>query len=270
MKLFFRQLGAGYPLVILHGLYGSSDNWISVGRALSDKYEVFLIDQRNHGQSPHSPSHTYEDLSQDLLQFLDDHNLEQPIIVGHSMGGKVAMQFASTYPHRVKGLVVVDILPSSYRKDLGVGLEQENQHAKILSSLLMLPIGSATSRDDLDTAFAQNIKDDRVRQFLLKSVKRSHTGGFQWQLNVEGLSQNLPALMNSVLPEGGQQPLHVPTLFLRGEKSPYVHTEGVKKISSWFENYQIKTIANAGHWVHAENPQDLMAELNRFANKLLG
>jgi pimeloyl-ACP methyl ester carboxylesterase len=135
MRLYYRELGKGEPLVILHGLYGSSDNWMSIGRELSSKYRVILVDQRNHGQSPHNNSHTYSDLALDLLELFDLLHLGEAIIVGHSMGGKVAMLFAAQYPDKVKALVVVDILPYSYREENGFGNTQEHEHRKILAAL---------------------------------------------------------------------------------------------------------------------------------------
>lgn len=270
MKLHARQLGSGEPLVILHGLYGSSDNWISVGRELSDRYKVILVDQRNHGRSPHSPSHTYKDLAEDLLELFDYEKLDSAIIIGHSMGGKVAMEFASKYPGRVKGLVVVDILPSSYSELTEEAMGQENQHAKILSSLLMLRLDLATSRDVLDESLSHHIADKRIRQFLLKSVRRADDGGFQWQLNVEALSQNLNSIMGSVPTSELGKPISIPTLFLKGEKSNYVYPQGEEQLKTLFSNYEVKSIRNAGHWVHAENPTELLSEIHLFINKIKG
>ncbi len=269
MKLYSKQLGSGHPLVILHGLYGSSDNWLSVGRKLSEQYRVILVDQRNHGRSPHSTSHTYNDMANDLLELFDDEGLDSAIIIGHSMGGKVAMQFASLHPDRVSGLVVVDILPTSYGALTEEAVGQENQHAQILSSLLMLRLDLATSRDELDESLSHHIADKRIRQFLLKSIKRADDGGFQWQLNVEALSQNLSSIMGPVLHEDKDEPIAIPTLFLKGKKSNYVYPEGEEQLKALFTNYQVKAIRNAGHWVHAENPQDLLSEIHQFVDKVL-
>jgi pimeloyl-ACP methyl ester carboxylesterase len=268
MKLFNKRLGNGEPLVILHGLYGSSDNWMSVGRVLSQQYSVFLVDQRNHGRSPHSPSHTYKDLTDDLLELFDDEKVSEAIVVGHSMGGKVAMQFAANNPSRVKGLIVIDILPSSYRGLNQEGFGQENQHARILSSMLMLRLDLATSRDDLDSALSHQISHKPIRQFLLKSVKRNDEGKFVWQLNVEALSRNLDSLMGEVLPVGGSEPISVPTIFIKGALSNYVYPEGEEQLKRLFTNYSVKSIANAGHWVHAENPKDLLIAINNFIDNL--
>lgn len=270
MELFFRELGEGFPVVILHGLYGSSDNWMSIGRELASSYRVMMIDQRNHGQSPHSPNHSYDDLASDLAEFFEQKRLNKAIVVGHSMGGKVAMQFASLHQQRVEALVVADILPWSYSNLANTNLGQEHQHAKILSALMMLQPEFVSTRDELDNSLVTSIPSRAVRQFLLKNIKRDKDGKFHWQLNVEALSNNLQLLMGAVLPAGSNISIEIPTLFLKGQMSNYVYPEGELMLADHFKNYSIVSIPNAGHWLHAENPKVFIAELSRFLKAIVG
>ncbi len=266
MKLFFRQLGEGNPLVILHGLYGSSDNWMTVGRHLSSNFKVILVDQRNHGRSPHSPNHTYKLMVQDLVELLDDLSIDKATIIGHSMGGKVAMLFASLNPQRLRSLVVVDILPTSYTdEDLGFG--QLKVHGNILSAMLMLNPESINSRDELDKTLAKSIKDIAVRQFLLKNFKRNDHGTFSWTLNVDALSKNLIALMSEVLPTEGSSIIKTPTLFIKGQNSNYIHPKGEDELPKYFANFHMVTVPNAGHWLHAENTEYFLRVLDEFFMK---
>lgn len=268
MELYSKELGHGSPIVILHGLYGSSDNWTSIGRELSKEYRVLLVDLRNHGRSPHNPSHTYQDMVSDLTELFNREGLEKPVIIGHSMGGKVAMHFASQNAVRVRGLVVADILPFSYSGVSDNLHVQEGQHAKILSSLLMLNTESASTREELDIALAHSIPSKAVRQFLLKNIKRNDSNRFQWQLNVAGLSQNLETILSAVLPIGGFERLSVPTLFLKGENSRYVYPEGEAQLASYFSDYSVVSIPNAGHWLHSENPKAFLEEVMAFMKSL--
>lgn len=262
MKLFYRELGEGSPLVILHGLYGSSDNWMSIGRELSKNYRVILVDQRNHGRSPHSSSHSYYDLAEDLLELFNHLNLQQSILIGHSMGGKTAMLFTALNPVMISKLVVADILPFSSASNMN--FDQLKMHRSILSSLLMLHPENATSREELDKALSISITDSAVRQFLMKSLKRNDRGTFSWVINVQSLSDNISELMDSVLPFDGFSKVDVPTLFIKGERSNYMHSKGMQDLKDFFTNYSVVEVANAGHWLHAENPSAFLNFLVSF------
>lgn len=268
MRLFARELGHGNPVVILHGLYGSSDNWLTVGRVLAESYRVILVDLRNHGQSPFSSNHTYEAMSNDLLELFNRLNLQKAQLIGHSMGGKVAMQFTYQNPARVTSLVVVDILPYNYINNQVQGVGEARQHEKIISALLNLKPELANSRDELDKKLAQALSSKVLRQFLLKNVKRNDEGRFEWMLNISAVSQSLEHLMGSVLPVGGHLPLAVSTLFIKGQNSNYVFDEGIEQLSEFFANFEIKTIPNAGHWLHSENPDAMINEMMLFWNSL--
>jgi len=268
MELFYRELGSGEPLVILHGLYGSSDNWMSIGRLLSEKYRVILVDQRNHGQSPHSPNHSYADMVADLYELFIKLNLTDAILLGHSMGGKTAALFAYSNPHLLKGLVVADIIPFPISGSSHLDTELISMHRRIMSGLLSLNIESAKSRDDLDAALSVSVSNRMVRQFLLKSVKRNEDGSFVWMLNIEVLSQHMEKLMAPSLPQSVDKPIAVKTQLIKGEKSSYMSSEGMQEVDRYFSNYRLDVIGNAGHWLHAENPKGFIDALSSFLESL--
>ncbi|HCX98921.1 MAG TPA: alpha/beta hydrolase [Bacteroidales bacterium] len=270
MDLFYREMGSGEPIVILHGLYGASDNWMSIGRELSKQNRVILVDQRNHGRSPHSTVHTYDLMVSDLHRLFEKLSLQNAVILGHSMGGKTASLFAYQYPQLLKGLVIADIIPFGLDKQLGQDIEQINVHKQIFSGLLSLDIKSVSNRDDLDSALSVSVPNKMVRQFLLKNVKREDDGSFGWMLNVEALSQNLESLILPSLPFDVEHQISVKTQFIKGEKSPYISAEGIARIGSYFSNYRVDVISNAGHWLHAENPRDFLSVLYEFLNSLNG
>lgn len=267
MELFYRELGEGNPIVILHGLYGSSDNWMSLGRELANHYRVILVDQRNHGQSPHCPSHTYLDLAEDLYELFLNLRLTDVVLLGHSMGGKTASLFAHLYPHLLRGLIVADIVPFDIKQVSSEGGEQAEMHKTILHSLLNLNLKTVQSREELDEALQVNFPALSLRQFLLKNVKRDDSGNFQWTLNVEGLYENLEALMAPSLSDD-IAPINVETLFIKGEKSPYIKSEQEGLIGNYFSNFRVESIKNAGHWLHAEKPKEFLSIVQQFLSVL--
>ena len=241
MKLNFREFGRGeQTLVILHGLLGSSQNWQRVGRLLGDKYHVLAIDQRNHGGSPHSPSHTFEDLREDLKSFLDQHNFDHIYLLGHSMGGLAAMEFAFHYPDYLNKLIIEDIAPRAYR----------SSSLDILQSLVELEIENYNSRQEIDSALAKSITDKTVRQFLLTNLVRDEAGKLGWRVNLHALL-NFQAEMANY-----ETPLHArfegPTLFIGGEKSPYRLDLDEGLMLQHFPASRLKMVPNAGHWLHFE------------------
>ncbi len=251
-NLYYRVLGEGEPIVILHGVFGSSDNWLTVGKQLANTWKVFLVDQRNHGQSFHNDHHDYEVMSEDLKQFLEGNSLQGINLVGHSMGGKVAMTFALDNPEYIKRLVVVDIAPKQYPV----------HHSAILQGLSSIDLGSLQSRSDADAQLAAYVPEIGVRQFLLKNLSRGPEG-FRWKLNLSAISGQIEKLGEA---PGSEMQFAGTSLFIRGATSDYVEDEDKNLILDQFPNSQLVTIENAGHWVHAEQPEIFLRHLVEFLN----
>ncbi len=251
--LNFKKYGTGEPLVILHGLYGSSDNWVSIAKRLEAMFTVYLVDLRNHGRSPHYELHNYAVMTDDLVAFLNDQGVYSANIIGHSMGGKLAMTFASLYPEMVRRLVVVDISPRTYAKASGDG--QLEEHRAILEALASLDLAQLKKREDADTHLAQYISSFSVRQFLLKNLVRDRSGRFSWRLNIETLKESLESVVIGLENERDDLRRFMnPTLFIRGGSSHYIRDVDLAMIKDFFPHAQIETIKDASHWVHAEQP----------------
>ena len=267
MELFFRKYGGtGPPLVIVHGLYGSGDNWVSIARELSSGFEVYVVDQRNHGQSPHSDQHDYPSMRDDLREFMDNQEIEKAVLVGHSMGGKTIMHFAVKWPGRVQSLVSVDIAPKAYH-DLAVDSHAAAHHAKMIDAMLELDLSGVDSREDIDQALRTRIGSERIRSFLLKNVHREKDGNFRWRINLAVLRDNLDHIMDGldvdgVIAEGGITGF--PALFVSGERSDYIRAEDHRLIRSIFPVADFVSIPGAGHWVHAEQPALLVKNIKYF------
>jgi pimeloyl-ACP methyl ester carboxylesterase len=260
MELFFRKYGHGQPLIIIHGLYGSSDNWVSIGRKLAENFEVYIIDQRNHGKSPHSPNHNYQLLQEDLKDFMDQQSINEAIIVGHSMGGKTAMFFAAEFPERVKQLVVVDISPRSY---ITTDSSQLLAHNTIIRAMYNIDFYGVESRQEIDDILAKSIPEIRVRQFLLKNIKRHKSGEFYWGINIKAIKNELANIIDG-LKEDHPEIKGFPILFIKGGNSDYISDEDRNLISRIFPFARIETIPNAGHWVHAEQPELFLQRIRNF------
>jgi esterase len=266
MQLYFSKIGKGPDLVILHGLYGQGENWMNIARELSSDFTVFLVDQRNHGKSPHSPDHTYEELASDLLEFCKSQKLKSIHLLGHSMGGKTAMTFALKYPEFVKKLVVVDISPYSY-------LNQENFnsivafHKNVLETFKTAPVEEAKSRSEIEKYFCNSIKDIGIRRFLLKNLRRSKEGNFYWQLNIQSIYNNLDKIIDAAPPIKIGITSKIPALFIRGGKSPYISDDEMESIPDVFKNAEFCTFENAGHWLHVEYPERFLKMIRNFLDR---
>jgi esterase len=256
MQLHFRQLGTGPSLIILHGLYGSGDNWFSVGRELSKYFTVYLIDLRNHGQSLHDPDFSYSLMTSDLEEFFISKKIEKASIMGHSMGGKVAMSFALKNPSKTEKLVVVDIALRSYQN-----APQLIQHRQIIEALCNLDISSQLSRNEIDHELARAIPHLSVRQFLLKNLKRNSKNEFYWSLNLVVLKNKISALLQEIDTSGA--PFEKPTLIVRGIKSDYISEVDLNDFRKVFPKYKLEDFFT-GHWVHAEQPEKLINILIDF------
>lgn len=264
MKLFYRDSGKGEALVILHGLYGSSDNWISIAKELEPYFRIINVDQRNHGQSPHSSEHTYSSLSNDLLELFDNIRLEKAVIIGHSMGGKAAMQFTIEHPEKVSSLIVVDITPWSHLGGNKFSEQIIEEHRHIIDGLISIPTESLTSRNQADAILTEWVKAGYVRQFLLKNLKREIDGSFTWKLNLSAISNNIPNLMSGIETKVQNSPCDTNTLFIRGELSNYIQLDKENDLKKIFSNSEIITIKDSGHWVHAEKPKEFITAVLTF------
>jgi esterase len=266
MDLFFRKTGSGDPIIILHGLYGSSDNWHSIGRALAYDHEVFMIDLRNHGHSPHHPEHNYRVMGEDLADFFIAHHLEQAIFIGHSMGGKTALSFGLANPEKIKKMILVDISPFPY--DMAVSSEAI-LHQRILQGLLAIQPDTISDRREADKILQKFISSLSIRQFLLKNLKRNRGGRFYWALNIPALAENIKGIFTGILREEEQNPLAIPfpLLFIKGENSGYINERDERDIRHFFPWSQIVTIQGAGHWVHAEQPESFLNVVRKFISE---
>jgi len=252
MKLSFRKLGSGKPLFILHGLFGSSDNWQTLGKQFAENFTVYFIDQRNHGRSPHSPEHNYELMAEDLLELMEAENLDKVMLLGHSMGGKTAMYFAINHPEKVEKMVVVDISPKKYpitNKDIIEALEKVN-------------LAEVKSRKEVEEILSQDIKNYGTMQFLLKNLYWEDSQKLAWRFNLEALKNNI-ARVGELTPMPSQ-PLQIPVLFVKGEKSDHIVSTDNTLINAMFAHAEIATIPDAGHWTHADKPIEFFTIINNF------
>lgn len=251
MELHYKVLGEGHPLIILHGLFGMSDNWFGIARELSDRFRGYLPDLRNHGRSPHSESFTYALMAMDVREFMDRQGLPRAHLMGHSMGGKVAMQLALSEPKRIHNLIVVDIAPRAY----------PNQMDDLVQVLQKLDLSAVASRREADRLLQKTIGDAALRQFLLKNLKRVSENRLDWKFNLGAIYRNLPELFRAI---EGRNPFAGPTLFIKGERSPYVSPADMPAIRKLFPNSKLEEIPGAGHWVHADAPLPFLRVVRDF------
>lgn len=252
VELSARVSGNGEPLVILHGLFGSSRNWAALAQALSEHYQVWSVDLRNHGDSPHAMAMGYPEMAADLLALLDRKALKNVRLIGHSMGGKTAMWLALHHPGRVERLMVVDIAPVNYAHD----------YAAMIAAMQAVDFAVVERRDQVDAALRAAVPEAGVRQFLMTNIVHRR-GRLQWRINLPAIATALPVLTG--FPEVGPAiRFEGPTLFLGGARSPYIRAEHEPRIFRLFPNAEISHLPDAGHWIHAERPREFLDAAQRF------
>lgn len=252
VQLNYRDYGAGPPLLVLHGLFGSAGNWRSVARELGRQRRVYTLDLRNHGDSPHAPAMDYDSMAGDLLAFMQREGLERAAVLGHSMGGKAAMRFALTHPERVERLVVVDVAPAASEED----------HSPLIDAMQNLDLSGLQRRSDADDALAASIPESGVRMFLLQNLV-ADDGGFRWRIHLDAIERGLPDIRGwPDTPAGAAYA--GPVLFVRGGRSSYVRDEHEAVIRKLFPDVRLVSVAQAGHWVHADQPARFVEVVRDF------
>lgn len=252
-SLHFKSYGSGPPLILLHGLFGSGDNWHTVARALAAELQVYAVDQRNHGRSFHSERHDYESLAADILTFIAEHHLAPVTLLGHSMGGKVAMQVAATHPEQVARLIVVDITHRATRRI----------QADAVAALSRLDLGLLATLAGAEEELRPGIPDAALRRFLLKNLERTREGRYRWKINLGAIHRNLERLGEAI-------PVAVfskPCLFIRGGKSDYITDADWLEVESFFPAAELASLPEAGHWVHADAREAFVAAVVEFIRR---
>ena len=252
MNLFFKKIGEGKPLFILHGLFGLSDNWSTLSKEYADKgFSVFTIDLRNHGRSGHSDVFTYEAMANDLDELMQAQSISSINLIGHSMGGKVGMQFALMFPEKLNKLIVVDISPKYYPP----------HHESVLAALHLVQLTEQLTRKEAENTLRRSLNDEGTIQFLLKNLYWETDTKLNWRFGLKEIENNIEQIGAALT---GTQKIDVETLFLRGERSGYINDEDIQLINARFSKVEIITIPNSGHWVHAENPRVFYEETIKF------
>ena len=252
MKLHYKIFGKGEPIIILHGLFGMLDNWRSMARSLEEQYQCILADLRNHGKSPHAEEIDYNLMAEDVKEVMDHLRLETVHLWGHSMGGKVAMQLALAYPERIKTLVVIDISPRAYPP----------HHDNVLDAIGAIHLGEIAERSEAEQILRNHLGNDEATiQFLLKNLSRRPGGGFEWKANMPVLIREYDSFMHGI---SSDRSFKKPVLFVRGELSNSVKDEDWPEIQQLFQEARLVTIPGAGHWVHADKPDELKEAILAF------
>lgn len=252
MKLSFRKYGSGLPLMILHGLFGSGKNWHNIAMMFAKNYQVWTLDLRNHGASAHSSLMNYEVMAEDVHEFIQDHQLPQISLLGHSMGGKVAMLFALKYPKLVERLIIVDIAPVTYYHSYG-------EYAKAMQEM---NLSSMKHRNEMHAYLKAHIASERVRDFLLKNIKRT-SHGYEWQIGLAHIAEAIPEIAE--FPSlAADHSYPQPTLFIGGNHSDYIRRQYYPAIFQRFPENRIVMIKDAGHWVHSEQTASFLYTVQSY------
>ncbi len=258
VELHYHQFGSGPPIVILHGLFGSSRNWQSVARNLANNFLVVTVDLRNHGTSPHATQMGYAAMAQDVSRLLQKLDLAEVTLIGHSMGGKVAMTLALTNPDRISQLVIVDIGPEAY----------ENDYNDLLGAMSGLDLDQITRRSDAQIQLKAAIPNNEIRSFILQNLSFNGAASPHWRINLPAIREAIDNIVDAIpIPSDSAVPFNAPAHFIRGENSDRIGERSSSPISRLFPNWDLVTIANAGHWPHAENPVEFLTKLRQLLDR---
>lgn len=252
LNLHYQVFGQGDPVIIMHGLFGSSRNWLSLAKKLSESHQVYIVDLRNHGRSGHADSMTYIDMAADIAHLIEINDLDKVNLIGHSMGGKVAMTFALQYRLLINKLIVLDISPVSY----------QNEFDLLLETMLNLPLDQINNRNDANEILSHDIPDESLRAFLLQNLIQDGDS-YRWRINLEGIKENLGNISGFPAPVTINS-LECRTLFLGGSESDYIRPHHHPIIRKFFSNTLIHTVSNAGHWLHVQQPDTVLQRITTF------
>ncbi len=253
MQLAYREYGSGQALIILHGLFGQSDNWNTLAKRFGENnFHVFVLDQRNHGLSPHDEVWTYNAMAQDLYNFIEHHKINDPILLGHSMGGKTVMFFELDHPGIAKKIIVADIATRAY----------PSHHTEVLEALNSVDFEKIKTRKEAEAILNEHIPDFGTKQFFLKNIywKDSANNIMDWRFNLKVITEEY----HHVGEEVPDKKSNAEALFIRGERSDYVQEKDLPEIAKRFPNYELSNIKDSGHWIHAEKPNEFFDEVMRF------
>ena len=252
VKLQFNEYGTdGPPLIVLHGLFGSARNWAGHARSLSDTHHVYALDLRNHGSSERAMTMTYAEMAEDVAGFIAEQGLTDPIVMGHSMGGKVAMQLALSDPDSVKALIVVDIAPVTYGHDM----------LDYIAAMEAMDLSGEMRRAELEEELRDQVDDPGISAFLMTNLERAESG-FQWRINLTAISAGMSAIAAFTPPTGATYAL--PTVFIAGSESSYIRDNHRERIMELFPKSRTVTIKDANHWVHADQPEAFLKTVRAF------
>lgn len=256
MKLFFRDFGTGPTLVILHGLFGISDNWVTLGKRFGEQFHVIIPDLRNHGRSPRSDLFDFPSMEQDILELIEEETNGTVMLMGHSLGGRVAVNLALHHQEMIRKLVIVDISLKKY--------PPQKEHLALIGAMHALDLSQSGSREEIEEQLRQRIPGLKLRRFVMKNLYWTERGKLAWRLNLPVISESLPAIF-----DGDETPGRFPgpTLFIRGERSDYIQDSDLKAIHEKFPGSTVRTIRGASHWVHADNPGEFYQVVSSFLRK---
>jgi len=259
MDLFYRQLGNGENITILHGLYGSSDNWNNISKLLSDEFKVTALDLPNHGKSPKTDNFNISFLSKSVFEFLKKINISKTHLIGHSLGGKIAMNIAYKFPEIVEKLIVIDIAPRNYLKD---EFKERENHEKIINTLVDIDLSNYRNRSEALENLIKIDKTGRLKMFMMKNISRNKNGELEWKINIKAIADNLSQILNKF--EINLEEIKKETLFIKAENSDYINKNDIELIQNKMQNAKVKIIKDSTHWVHVEKPNELINEIKNF------